>query len=503
MNKQLFILLSLICIFPLKGMEPLNAALAQGAQEHFYDELDTLVQGNLELPPTPKKSPRKPLAQLQLSQTAVNLKRNLFDEEASLPALNSHFDICVYEEELSAQTVQTEIADTDQDAASHKLKKSAKTRTQRKSVETKKQTLALANKTAKIDPAVSAITPFETLKECPFGCGAALTNAKEYLDHVQHNHSFPIAVPKPTKIPLKTSYSCEFCGETYQTPKEYVDHKIATHYKISENPPKKIELAPSVPASLALDQMEAQPTLTPMAPANNSPVVDVPEQREEEKAEEGTLAHKCPDCYKSFPRAWQLRNHSYQHTNIQRPFPCPHLACKHSAVTKQALLKHLNSSIHNNQKLAIPQTMKPIQPTQLEKKPEGEKSDSSIASAHEEKEKKHKCDECGKSFARISTLKDHLLFHAGIKPFGCPYCPSRFTQQSNRTTHIKAMHKGQEILKEKIAIKQLVPAVAQNPALFYCLVCNQGFQTSAELSTHISYMKSNPSHLELEKESAS
>ena len=43
--------------------------------------------------------------------------------------------------------------------------------------------------------------------------------------------------------------------------------------------------------------------------------------------------------------------------------------------------------------------------------------------------------DCGKKFSRKCGLKDHLMIHDNIKPFGCEYCDKHFTQLGNKDVH--------------------------------------------------------------------
>lgn len=53
------------------------------------------------------------------------------------------------------------------------------------------------------------------------------------------------------------------------------------------------------------------------------------------------------------------------------------------------------------------------------------------------------CPMCAKVFhgtKRKYRLDRHMLVHWGLKPFKCPHCPYRSTQQNNLNRHIKNVH---------------------------------------------------------------
>lgn len=51
-----------------------------------------------------------------------------------------------------------------------------------------------------------------------------------------------------------------------------------------------------------------------------------------------------------------------------------------------------------------------------------------------------KCSYCGKLFIYPAKLASHVRTHTGEKPYACPYCPYRATQQGNLNRHVKIRH---------------------------------------------------------------
>ena len=51
------------------------------------------------------------------------------------------------------------------------------------------------------------------------------------------------------------------------------------------------------------------------------------------------------------------------------------------------------------------------------------------------KNKKHKCEECGSAFGMSGAFKRHILTHLNEKPFPCEICPKQFTQEASLVKH--------------------------------------------------------------------
>jgi KRAB domain-containing zinc finger protein len=53
----------------------------------------------------------------------------------------------------------------------------------------------------------------------------------------------------------------------------------------------------------------------------------------------------------------------------------------------------------------------------------------------EEKDRKFKCQTCGKGFAEASRLRDHINIHTGEKPYVCKICGAAFASRGNHRMH--------------------------------------------------------------------
>ena len=58
-------------------------------------------------------------------------------------------------------------------------------------------------------------------------------------------------------------------------------------------------------------------------------------------------------------------------------------------------------------------------------------------------DRKHKCEHCGKRFARRQQLNDHNNVHTGARPYICEQCGLTFNNNGNMSHHIRRVHRGQ------------------------------------------------------------
>ena len=101
------------------------------------------------------------------------------------------------------------------------------------------------------------------------------------------------------------------------------------------------------------------------------------------------------------------------------------------------------------------------------------------------------CHVCGKTYARLSTLRSHLKSHSGEKPYQCSICQKSFTQAANLTAHLRT-HSGEKPFKCPVCHRGFSQSSSVTTHMrthsgdrpYKCNVCNKGFADSSTLTKH-------------------
>ncbi|KAH9403489.1 hypothetical protein TYRP_015383 [Tyrophagus putrescentiae] len=112
--------------------------------------------------------------------------------------------------------------------------------------------------------------------------------------------------------------------------------------------------------------------------------------------------------------------------------------------------------------------------------------------------KKHKCQQCNKSFDRPSKLKVHQSVHTGVRPYKCTICSKTFTQLGNLQTH-QLTHTGVQshkctICSKSFKIKRDLKRHRQvhtGVRPHKCTTCSKSFTQLSHLKTHQHTVHSN------------
>lgn len=197
-------------------------------------------------------------------------------------------------------------------------------------------------------------------------------------------------------------------------------------------------------------------------------------------------AFKCNICGKCCTNRRTLSNHMYeQHTEQgqERSFECP--ICHKKFAKKPVWKRHME--IHEPNKDHICKECGKGFPTEQRR------------NVHERMvhNVERVCDQCGKIFRGIYTLRQHLLEHAGVerRKWPCDQCSAQLNTHTSLKRHKQVAHNDGKtvyicsecgkVAPSSVALMSHKKYVHQAPRKYKCTICEKAFKTNLVLREHM------------------
>lgn len=163
----------------------------------------------------------------------------------------------------------------------------------------------------------------------------------------------------------------------------------------------------------------------------------------EHKKSHGKERYQCPTCERWFQKRYHMKNHEKIHKGL-KSYECQ--LCQKRYTNQTNLDRHIRVT-HQN-------------------------------------EKKHTCQECGKSFSQLAILRQHHAVHMTERNFHCDVCEKTFKLKQHLRLH-QMRHLPQP---ERPKRKYKPPKKKYKPKMKSC-VCTECGKHSNTMALHLSHMK--------------
>jgi uncharacterized Zn-finger protein len=130
----------------------------------------------------------------------------------------------------------------------------------------------------------------------------------------------------------------------------------------------------------------------------------------------------CAKCGTSFATAFSLSRHM-ERKHAPRPVVCTWNGCTKTFVNYQQLQKHVNTAHEKVKQFSCKECNKMF-------------ADEGTADPHKHACSAYPCETCGKQFAHLRYLKQHLKVHSAVRSYKC-VCGKSFKYISGRSWHAR------------------------------------------------------------------